>query len=188
MSYCVNYNFGEKIICEDYNNLSWEELSSDDIKLINTEYFENFYDDYKEDIEQDEDQTEHKLSLVGNFRDSQAYNELEDTFIPLVNYIHILQREPISEQIELVSKYASVCAVVSVEDLGICGLALTGCGMDFSDSLELAYYLIDGVSPITAGHIAMGEKSSQLLKYCREVVERDGSISFNEIQIFLNEA
>ena len=183
MGYCVNYNFGEKLEHEDYENLSWDVFEDDDINLINTDHFNYFYNDYKDEDEEDEE--EYKLSLIDDFKESQAYWELKETFFPMMNYIHILQHTPTGDRIDIVNKYADVCVVVSIEELDIQGLALTGGGMDLSDRLELAYYILDGVSPITSSDITMGKKSTKLLKHCREIAKKTGSISFNEICEFL---
>lgn len=189
MSYTINVSFGEKYEGEDFYNLSWNEFDSKDENLIGTEQFDYFYDDYKDEFDAEyETEEEHKLGLVDKFRETQAYDELRDTFHPMMNYVHILQQEPLQEQIALVEKYAGVCVVLEFEDMDMYGLALTGGGMDLSDYLELAYYVTDGVSPIEAREVlSLGGEAKKLLEFCRSKAKETGSVCLWDIKNYFGE-
>ena len=183
MSYCISYDFSTKLDGEDYENISWNELSGDNDKIIETEQFDYFYEDYKDEKDEDETEQEHRLSLIETFECEQAYDELRDTFAPIMNFIHILQQEPMEEQVKLVEEYAGVCVLISVDKLGVNGIALTGGGMDLSDNIELAYYLTDGTSPIKSTQImSLSKKAEALLMFCRE----EESVYHNKILEFLS--
>jgi len=135
-----------------------------------------------------------EYGCVDNDRIHLIDNELSNNFISwcrkkiieVINEIEVLQNKPTDKQIELVEKYAPVASVIHEYNLDFYGLGLRGCGMDLSEYLELAYYIIDGVSPIKARSImSLSGKAKELLEFCRDTVKKDGSVSFYEIQDFL---
>jgi len=186
MSYCIYVDWSDKFEGEGYENLSWSETEADDKLLSKTEQFDYFYDDFSDERDEDETEEEHRISLVDKFKETQAFDELRETYVPMMNYMHILQDKPFEEQIQLVEKYAGVCVVIEMEDLDVCGLALTGGGMDLSDNIELAYYLTDGVSPVISRQVmSLGSTAEKLLEYCRKVVKETGRVRFNDVIGFL---
>ena len=188
MSYCIYVDWSDKFEGEGYENLSWSETEADDKLLSKTEQFDYFYDDFSDERDEDETEEEHRISLVDKFKETQAFDELRETYVPMMNYMHILQDKPFEEQIQLVEKYAGVCVVIEMEDLDVCGLALTGGGMDLSDNIELAYYLTDGVSPVISRQVmSLGSTAEKLLEYCRRVVKGTGRVCHNEVKGFLGE-
>ena len=172
MAYTIHYDFSENF--ENFQNLTWDLVACDDDKLIETEEFEYFYEDNNFDD---------KLEALEEFKQSDAYFELSESYFPIYNYVHILKYKPDDEQIELLSKLVGNVVIVYIEELEVYGIALTTVGMDLSDHIELAYYIIDGVSPVKAGQIDLSDK--ELLKYCRDVIKKEGWISLNKIQKFI---
>ena len=155
--------------------------------LTQTEEFEGWIEYMGYEKNEGVDEKEFKESLIEEFKDSDSYYDLKESFIPMVNAIEVLQKEPTNKQVELVEKYAPVASVVHEYNLDFYGLGLRGCGMDLSEYIELAYYVVDGVSPIKARSImSLTGKAKELLEFCRDAVEKDGSISFCEIQEFLS--
>jgi len=188
MSYCIDIDWSEKFEGEGYENLSWSETEADDKLLSKTEQFGYFYDDFSDEKDEDETEEEHRISLVDKFKETQAFDELRETYVPMMNYMHILQDKPFEEQVQLVEKYAGICVVIEMEDLDVCGLALTGGGMDLSDNIELAYYLTDGVSPVISRQVmSLGSTAEKLLEHCRKVVKETGRVCHNEVKSFLGE-
>jgi len=186
MSYSINYDFREKFEGSDYELMSFDCVLENEDLLTQTEEFEGWieYMGYKKN--EGVDEKEFKESLIEEFKNSDSYYDLRDSFIPMVNEIEVLQNKPTDKQIELVEKYAPVASVIHEYNLDFYGLGLRGCGMDLSEYLELAYYIIDGVSPIKARSIiSLSGKAKELLEFCRDTVKKDGSISFYKIQDFL---
>ena len=182
MSYAIYYDFSEKNCSEDYVNLTWDVLSGDCDKLIETEEFEYFYEDYEDEVIEPDD----KLAYIEKFMESDEYEELMERFAPIYNYVHLLQNKPTKEQIRFVYNFTEDCVIVYIKKLDIYGIALTSVGTDLSDEIELAYYLTDGVSPVKAKQIMnLDEKDAKLLEYCRKVVEEKGKITVSDIEKFV---
>jgi hypothetical protein len=197
MAYTLYFDrWGE--IDEAYGNLTWDYVQGDNDILSQSDSFDYFFDsfddkdsDYEELNFVDYPEPE-KERIMDAFRESESFWDLQDGYIPMYNIIHMLQSEPTEEMIEMVERYARVCSIVDIytvdtdPDVSTSFLALTGCGMDFSDNLELAYYICDGVSPISTRQVmSLGSKATRLLEYCQSVVKKDGRVSFYEIKKFL---
>lgn len=184
MSYCI---YLEDLNSESIVNLSWNKFDEQDELIIQTEQFNYYYADYVNDRDKEyETEDEHKLGLVDDFRGTQAYDELRDTFCPMMNYVHILQQEPMEKQVALVEKYAGICVLIEIEKLDVYAIALTGGGMDLSDNIELAYYLTDGVSPIETRQVmSLSKDAERLLHFCRDKVRTTGSVCYSEIDSFI---
>jgi len=141
MSYCINYDFNDKYVGDDYENLTYSVLNRDN------------------------DEADYAPST------------------PILNYIHILQCEPMEEQIRLVDEYAGRCVLLNIDELEVSGIALIACGMDFSDNIELAYYLTDGTSPVKSEQImSLSKKAEALLMFCR----KHKRVWFSSVKEFLN--
>jgi len=189
MSYTIFFNeWGD---LDKYTNLTFETISSDDEDLSNTEIFEDWFEDRYgdrglnlEDIRNGdiEDEDLRIYELVDEFRDSDAYYDLEESYAPIYNFVHILEHKPSENDILMIEKYISNVVVVYLNEVDTYALALTGCGMDLSDCIELAYYIIDGRSPVEAKQImSLDENAKKLLLFCRKKKQ----ISFNEIKEFI---
>ena len=176
MSYTVYYDFSEKFCGEDYVNLTWDVFEKDDKNIIKTEQFEYFYENCG---------IKDKLEAVDMFRESEDYYWLKESFIPIYNYVHILQEKPTDEQVELVSKYVKNCVIIYIEELDVYGIALTAAGTDLSDEIELAYYIIDGVSPIKTDQIDLDDEAAKLSEYCKDVIKKEGRVSLSKIEGFI---
>lgn len=184
MSYTINYNFSEKYEGEDYENLSLNLIMNDSEHLIKSDDFDCFYRNYENEKDEFQELDEHKLSLVDEFRES----DFIEGFIPMMNYVHILQREPDEDSIRLINEHCRNCVIISIDEIEVNGIALVSCGMDLSECIELSYFLIDGISPVSARQImSLSEVASNLLIHCRDVAKKAGFVSLYEIKRFLGE-
>ncbi len=186
MSYSIHFDkWGE--LDEAYDNLTWDEVSSDDKILANTEQFGYWHDGqygFKAYIsELTEEDLEERLE---EFRDSDAFYELQDTYIPIYNYVHLLSSSPYEKEILLVAQYVGNVVVIHLNDIDADVIALTGCGMDFSDNIELAYYLLDGESPMQADQVmSLGKAAEKILLFCRRK-SSEGRVTMYEIERFIS--
>jgi len=160
MKTTIYYNFGKKLWEDDYDNLTIEELTNNKDLLSKSEEFKEWldYNDYtnKEDEKIDE------------FKYSDSYLGMMDSYTPIYNIIHLLETQPSSEDLQLMMRVTSNVVAIYIEDLDTYALALTGCGMDMSAYLELAYYIVDNESPIKSQAINTLSKFGQdLLKRAR---------------------
>lgn len=71
----------------------------------------------------------------------------EDYCEPMYNYIYPLELDHYSDEkiLEVVDRTA--CTVMENQDAGIWYLTLTGCGMDLTQDIALAYVILDGRIP-----------------------------------------
>jgi hypothetical protein len=109
--------------------------------------------------------------IVDRFELTDAYYEFTENFEPMMCHVHITQYSPSDKELELLERHCS--AVVWLELDGVFqGIGLTGVGIDFSDSLELAYYIIDRESPIRATQqLTIGNKEWGVVLKMREAIE-----------------
>jgi hypothetical protein len=183
-------------MCYDaYENLTWNAVLNNHETLAKTESFEYWlhenYGDYNIDrkdvidgtLESDDFTVE---ELISDFRDSDDFYSMEDAYVPIYNYVHILQSRPSTADVLLVDKYVGNVSIIEIFDVDTYAIALTGCGMDLSDNIELAYYVIDGVSPVKASQImSLGREAKELLLHCRKYAKEFGRVSPMEISDFL---
>jgi len=177
---------------DKYDNLTLETLCKNDYALSKTEVFENWYmynygeDDYLEDVREGYARYDYLnlKDLAKEFKESDAYFILQDDLTPAYNEAYILKNIPTEQQILITYDCVPDISVVYIKNLDTYALALTGYGMNLSDCIELAYYIIDGQSPIEAKQImSLDENAKKLLLFCREKKQ----ISFNEIKKFIKE-
>ena len=182
MSYTIDYDFTE--YNEDNTNLSQELLNDDDYLETTERYLWWLADEYKLTPDECEEASEY----CDEFRETNTWYELQDEYVPIMNYAYILQYKPRYEQVYLVAELVPTCSIIYIEDLGTYALGLTGGGMDLSDCLELAYMIIDGVSPIQTGQVmSLSDKATKLLYFCREYIAEHGSVHPHLITDFLKE-
>jgi len=182
---------------EEYRNLTWEEVCSDDAALAETEAFEYWLNENYEDEGLDASEIAQGLcsnedfdvsELMEHFRNSDSYYEIQDGYTPIYNYVHVLMSEPTSEEILLVDKYVGNVVVVEIDSCDTCVLALTGCGMDLSDNIEMAYYLTDGESPVRASQImSLSTEAEAMLHHFRSYAKEFGRVSPIEVSNFIKE-
>ncbi len=194
MSYSIHFDkWGE--LDEAYDNLTWDEVSSSDELLTGTEQFSYWLDETYPDEGWDSVEIEKELAnnedfdiseIMEDFRDSDAFWELQDTYVPIYNYVHLLSSSPYDKEILMVAKYVGNAVIVHLNDIDADVIALTGCGMDFSDNIELAYYLLDGESPIQASQImSLGKSAEKILKFFRRKA-KGGRVTMFEIERFID--
>jgi hypothetical protein len=104
-------------------------------------------------------------------------DDIYEKYCPVVNSQHVLQWEPDKEQIELIARLCPNVTIIYAPVVDVHLLTLSACGMDFSDELELAYWIIDGNSPIRAEWFRDKERE-ELIKWYR----KNNQINFSEIK------
>jgi hypothetical protein len=111
-------------------------------KNVTLDIVKDFWGEIEEEVSEEE--------IIDQFMDSEDYIEYLYSKMPMINYGYILQCNVIPQKdLDLVQELTSI-NVFYLDDLDVNVLTLTCCGMDMSDELELAYLIIDEVSPITA--------------------------------------
>jgi len=195
MSYTIYFDKWE-YPWDEYTNLSFEAISRDDDMLSRTEEFEYWFDEnYGYDglnIEEVrngnvQDDNLRLYEIMDMFRESDSYYNLENSYTPIYNYVHILSSRPYDDAILMVEKYVGNVVVMHLNEVNADVLALTGCGMDLSDNLELAYYIMDGKSPIEAAQImSLSKNAEYLLLFCRKKVKENDYVSINEMKHFID--
>jgi len=180
MPYDIYYDFSKKNEGSDYELISFDCVLENEELLTQTDMFVDW-------VEYMGYENRCKKTLIEEFKDSDSYYDLKESYIPIINRIEILQNKPTEKQLELVEKHATAVSVIYEYDLDFYGLGLRGCGMDLSEYLELAYYIIDGISPIKANSImSLSNKDRALLEFCREEVDKNGEVCFSKIEEFIN--
>ena len=99
--------------------------------------------------------------------EEEYYDECEDDGY-MFNFVHVLQSQPLDRDIKVVEKTCPNIHVIYVEPLDVYALAIKGAGMDFSEELELAYLILDGVSPIKSEPFYLGEVERKMIKELRK--------------------
>jgi len=190
MSYTIFFN--EWTDFDKYDNLTLDTLCNNDYALSKTEVFENWYmynygeDDYIEDVREGYARYDYLnlVDLAKKFKESDAYFILQDDLTPAYNEAYILNNKPTKKQILITYDCVPDISVVYIKNLDTYALALTGCGMNLSDCIELAYYITSGQSPVEAKQImSLDENAKKLLLCCRNKKQ----ISFNEIKKLIKE-
>ena len=140
MSYSIAYDTNE--FDENgnarYENISWNILCNNDDFIIGAEQFLYWFE---------KESNKDKKESIDNFKNSENFYQLRDSYYPIYNYVHILQYSPSDAEILKILENAPNIAILHDEDLGVHLISLTGCGMDFSDSIAYAYMIIDRVIP-----------------------------------------
>jgi len=117
--------------------------------------------------------SEEMQKSIDEFREfvkENNYNDLMDaSSTPMVNYVHILQQEPLTESVELLFKLTHTAQYYYIEIIDAYVIGLTGAGADLSEYIELAYWLADGYSPVEANDITfLDEDVKELILWCRK--------------------
>lgn len=119
--------------------------------------------------------------------DTDWYYTLQDSYFPLYNYVHILQKDVPTRSLTICRKYVGNVVILRIDELETYVIALTAGGMDLSDNIELAYYIIDGTSPVKAAQVMnLSNEAEALLMFCREDACKHGRTCLNNINQFLN--
>ena len=80
----------------------------------------------------------------GEWSDDNPEGISEDTGYPIYNYAYPLYKHRIDDEVILRVCEETNCTVVYHKDEGKYYLALTGCGMDYSQDIALADLIVDG--------------------------------------------
>lgn len=107
-----------------------------------------------------------------NKKDITPLTPLKEGYGYMWNSVHVLQTEPSDKEIELVKKYAPEVGVIYSETLDTFFICILGAGMDVSASVELAYLIIDGKSPVKGDPYYFDEKRKKLLEEFRKDPEK----------------
>ncbi len=172
---------------EEYANLTWDAISSTSRVLADTDQYRYWSDKEDRGTGDASGLTDEELEeKVEPFIQTDPYFELQNAHTPIYNYVHILSGEPCTQDILRVKKYVGNVVIVELYGPEANVIALTTCGMDLTDSIELTYYLMDGTSPVFASHIgSLRGVSEKLLLHCREYHKEHGRITTMEIDTFL---
>jgi len=189
MSYTI-YLDNEMLDSLSNENVEVEFLEKDDEKIIKIYEFEQYVRDFYNVEDVDAFIAEAKKNgdlseILNNFKESDYWEEyVNSRCYPMYNMHYVLQSKNCNYEMPLFLELEIPSVTVNnILDLEVCVLSLTGCGMDFSESLELAYYVFDGVSPFMDSHIYyLDDKLKELLLFCREKVKEQGSVAFTEIK------
>jgi len=166
MSYSVRIDQERFTPYEDIENLTEQMLLNNNELFKKSEQFLYWVKDMST-LEMNEDET------IEMFKESSACDELVRGLKSPLYYWDLLSFEPSEDRIELAYKLAPNCSVMYVEPLDSHFIALTGGGMDMNDTIELAYYILQGSSPIEAsGFYTIGKIGENVLKRCREEKKR----------------
>ncbi len=179
MSYSVRIDQERFTPYKDIENLTEQMLLNNNELLKKSEQFLYWAKDMITS-EMNEDKT------IEMFKESSACDELVRGLESPLYYWNLLSFEPSKDRIELTYKLAPNCSVMYVEPLDSHFIALTGGGMDMSDTIELAYYILQGSSPIEAsGFYTIGKIGENVLKRCREEKKKVYQYELND---FVKEA
>ena len=185
---------------ENVENITIENFT--DEFIIETDSFLNWFDanvDIDESCDYDEDDNiielsneeliELKLENVEEFKGSDSYFEFGDNYGSVSSSLDILQFEPQKEDIELVTKYCSNISLFHVRDLSVYGMSNNGGGMDLSDNFALAYWIIDGYSPISVSQVmSLSDEAEKLLRwYEAKYKETCSRVNTYDMKKFLKE-
>ena len=139
MSYAILVeDIASKFWDENWENLTWNLIAEDD-ETLRTLYEDAGYDDDYYDKLDDEEKIEY-------VRNSEAFYELAEGYYPIISYIHVLQSEPIWEDVLKVYKNAPNIVLLK-DDMDNCYIGMTGAGMDFSEEIAYAYMVVDRCVP-----------------------------------------
>lgn len=184
MSYSINIS----------SLLGGEALSEGDVKLNTYEFLKN-NDDYISQstaflvfVDSMPPQSGNNGSYLEKFKNHDKFSSfteaLEEKYIPAYSYVHILQDNPTETKIALTTQLIKDVGIITLTNLDTSAISLIKCGYDMSDSIELAYYINDGVSPIRAEkYFTLNHKAQELCDYCRTIVAKDGEVNVDEIII-----
>jgi len=176
MSYTINLCEMKELCSISDSDMSYKtiEIIKGNIKLLSEYYeFQYFLEQEYDTTDVDKIIEERNVTLkeiIDEFERTDSYYDFVENFEPMMCHIHITQYAPSNEEIELLINHCP--GVVWLELEGIFqGLGMTGAGMDFSDTLELAYYIVDRKSPIEASQrLTVGEKEWEVILKMREAV------------------
>jgi len=111
------------------------------------------------------------------FRQSDAYEEWKDGFLPLMSVLWPCTIDQPTRMAAAIRREALACTVVKgrVNGQEVSGIALTGGGMDLSDHLAAAYILCGQMPPVNVMEAALSKQSpkmeAELLQAAEDLAE-----------------
>ena len=153
------------------NNLSKQLLLEDDEYVRTTEGYVTFLE-MCAPKEEDESLRDYSAVVMENFRDSEAFYQLEEDFEIPMQEQHILQTKEISlKHVKLVEEFCTNVVIVTHGKLDTYCIAMTGGGTSLAKSIELAYRIIDGESPFSSdSNVGVSTEGAEALTYYRDYV------------------
>jgi len=135
----------------DTDNLTKILFSSNDEYILSMDAADEYLmEQYGVDFDTLAKDTPDDVAEAANgFRErDEYYSMIDEEFDIAMDECHVLQSDKISDnKLEMVLEFSSSVSVLYVCDIKTHVLGLTAGGTDHSDSLELAYLIIDGESP-----------------------------------------
>jgi len=86
----------------------------------------------------------------------------------MTNKVNILQYEPSNEEVELVREFVENVDIIHINPLDTYAIAIRGCGMSLGPDVEMAYLIVDGVSPIEEEPYYFSDEKKEWLMKLRE--------------------
>ncbi|MDF1879082.1 hypothetical protein JHD46_05435 [Sulfurimonas sp. SAG-AH-194-C20] len=131
----ANYTLDISNIEED--NLTLKLMETDDM-LLSSEQFLMFKEDAEADVTLEE------------FRESDEFYSYVDGYTSAWNEAYLLQKQKMEHfELKLIEKYCSGISILYLDDIKSHVIALNSAGSDYSQSIELAYLILDYESPST---------------------------------------
>ena len=120
------------------------------------------YLDFLSDLPSEEEE-----EALDQFRNTDEFYTMEEFFEVAMQEQHVLQSKRITEdEIHMVHELCSGVVVVYHDEMDIYTVAISSGGSDVSDSIELAYRIIDGESPFVAtSGIGLHDSKKIVLSY-----------------------
>jgi len=187
MGYTIYADYG-LLIELGSENLEINALEKDKDKIMSLCEFKEFIEhryDKKYDLVIDELEEDEKQKAIDDFMKSEYWYEYVDSMrYPMYNAHHVLQTSNPEYELPIFMELKIPAVTINnIYKLDANVLSLIGAGMDFSESLELAYYVFDGVSPVKANNVYyLNDKLKELLLFCREKVKEHSYVTPNEIK------
>lgn len=156
----------------ELENLSMEYYMGEDSYILQSDEGQKFISDTLS-LEYQDLSEEEIVAAATAFRDTDDFHfNIADDFNLSMVEAHVLQRDKIpKEKLELVLEFCSNISIVHVVDINTNVIGLTGGGTNMSDSIELAYLIVDGYSPFSCDQagLTLTPRGVNALMFLREV-------------------
>jgi len=147
MAYTITYPFFAKQHGCHYVNRSLEVFCSAAEIVESSEDFVEWYEKNRYNYE-------HVLDAIEEYTDTTASENLFNRFRPKSNLVHILQKKDVGkDEVAAVLRHARGISIIYIAELNCSVIAEAKNGAYLDDAIELAYYIIDGKSPVRAQRI-----------------------------------
>lgn len=124
--------------------------------------------------------------IIEGFIDYFNENNIGERYDPMMSYAHVLSSEHVSnDSLELLEQYTPNIAILHIGKGNINVISLTAGGTDLSSEIELAYYFVDGKSPISASFIDLSDDAKDIYDFCKNRVKERGFVNTATINEFI---